>query len=119
MPNINKTGDLTVVTISEDEERKLKQFEEDAIKANLPVIQHGAAMIEKQPPLSPLTLYRLMKRITGQTAESSIIIPEVQSHSASTSTSSTNNTTNTNNTNNIVLLKLMKKIANSASPFSI
>jgi hypothetical protein len=123
MPITQRNGDTVTVTISPDEEQKLKQLEQEAIKNNFVVAQHGGATmlekgeIEQKKPVSTLTLYRLIKKIIGdRQAESSIIIPEV--HSASTS--STNNTTNTTNTTNtnIVLRNLMKKIANSTSPFS-
>ena len=130
-----RNGDLTVVTLSPEDEQRIRQFEQEAIKANSPVVQHGASMIEyeeekqhqqsrQKPTLtasSPLTLYRLMKKIAGQ-AETSIpstTTIEFQPHIASTAEKSVTNKENSDTTTNIKLLGLMKKIASAASPFSL
>src|SRR6187200_2556650 len=48
MPITQRNGDTVTVTILPDEEQKLKQFEQEAIKNNIIVNQHGASMIEKE-----------------------------------------------------------------------
>jgi hypothetical protein len=137
MTNINKTGDLTVVTISPQEEQRMIDFERQAIENNFKVEQHGATMLEeeekqkqKQPALkttltsaSPLEIYRYMKRIVGV---EHIDIPSSSStlglHSASTTVAEKSdvvtNKQNNNNTN-LVLRNLMKKICTMTSPTSL
>jgi hypothetical protein len=126
MTNINKTGDLTVVSLSPQEEQRIRTFEQEMIKQNQPVIQHGATMIkeekQEQPALkatsaatSPLEIYRYMKRIAGV---EDISIPSSSTlglHSASTTVAEKSVTSKQNNTN-LVLRNLMKKICGATGP---
>jgi hypothetical protein len=141
MPITQRNGDTVTVTISPDEEQKLKQFEQEAIKNNLILNQHGASMIEKEEqPLRHnnsiksidddddglpnfLKIHRVMKKIVGIDEETTAAgsyytrhhsALKVQPHVASTSTS---NKIDEENNKNVILMRLMKKIANSgASP---
>jgi hypothetical protein len=125
---IIKQGDLTTVTVSPEAEKRMIEFERQAIEQNMVVQQHGASMLEqksekpvvKTSAASPLEIYRLMKKIAGVSETSIPSTVEFQPHVASTTEKSavTNNKQNNNNNNNLVLRNLMKRIANSASPFS-
>jgi hypothetical protein len=119
MPIINKQGEVTTVTIEPREEQRLRQFEQDMIKSNAPVEQHTASSMmidEKQKPVSPITLYRLIKRISGNTSEEP---PAIEFHSASAVEKNVTNNNKQDNNTNLVLRNLMKKICTMASPISL
>jgi hypothetical protein len=128
MPIINKQGELTTVTVSPEAEKRMIDFERQAIEQNMVVQQHGgAAMLEEQEkstekPLAvegaSLKLFKLSKKIAGQSETSiSSTLELVQPHIAASTVEKS--VTSKQNNNNLVLRNLMKRIANCASPFSL
>jgi hypothetical protein len=131
---ITKTGDMTIMTLSPEDEKRAIEFERQAIEANLPVVQYGgASVIEEndesagQKPViktstdttaSSIKLYRLMKKIARGQPDTAI--SPIEFHGASIAEKSVTNNYQQNNIinsdNNIKLLRLVKRIAGITSP---
>jgi hypothetical protein len=138
MPIVKQEGELTTVTVSPQEEQRIRQFERQAIEANLVVAQHGGAvtMLEQQNINNIksddnglpnyLKLHQLMKKIAGggESSYSSYVLQPtaLELHSAASTTTAADNSVtnkqnnNTINNNNLVLRNLMKKICSATGP---
>jgi hypothetical protein len=120
MPNTQRNGDITTVTLSPEEESQIRQFEKKALEANTPVAQYGGSVMiggagasssSSSSNNNNLQLYRLIKRI-GSHQESEILAPSStriiidspELHRASSDNAEKNT--------NLILRNLMKKIVN-------